>query len=75
MPGPVGPNPSFTIAALAHRFARQMLLEDRERGLLPKPTRRSSPPPMAAREKQVEARGSAREQNKDSLDASLTQAP
>jgi cholesterol oxidase len=25
MPGPVGPNPSFTIAALADRFADSML--------------------------------------------------
>jgi cholesterol oxidase len=25
MPGPVGPNPSFTIAALADRFADRML--------------------------------------------------
>ncbi|HKE80003.1 MAG TPA: GMC family oxidoreductase [Solirubrobacteraceae bacterium] len=29
MPGPVGPNPSFTIAALADRFADQMLEPDR----------------------------------------------
>ena len=27
MPGPVGPNPSNTIAALAHRFAEEMLRE------------------------------------------------
>jgi cholesterol oxidase len=27
MPGPVGPNPSLTIAALADRFADQMLLD------------------------------------------------
>lgn len=27
LPGPVGPNPSNTIAALAHRFAEQMLAE------------------------------------------------
>jgi cholesterol oxidase len=27
MPGPVGPNPSNTIAALAHRFAEQLLAE------------------------------------------------
>lgn len=25
MPGPVGPNPSNTIAALAHRFAERMI--------------------------------------------------
>jgi cholesterol oxidase len=25
MPGPVGPNPSLTIAALAHRFATEMI--------------------------------------------------
>ena len=25
MPGPVGPNPSFTIAALADRFAERMI--------------------------------------------------
>ncbi|MDB4972821.1 MAG: FAD-dependent oxidoreductase [Myxococcaceae bacterium] len=35
LPGPVGGNPSFTIAALAHRFASRMLEEDRRRGLLP----------------------------------------
>lgn len=29
MPGPVGPNPSFTIAALAERFADQVI-EDHE---------------------------------------------
>jgi cholesterol oxidase len=29
MPGPVGPNPSFTIAALADRFADHMLEPDR----------------------------------------------
>jgi cholesterol oxidase len=28
MPGPVGPNPSFTIAALADRFADSMLEPD-----------------------------------------------
>jgi cholesterol oxidase len=27
MPGPVGPNPSNTIAALAHRFAEQVIAE------------------------------------------------
>jgi cholesterol oxidase len=27
MPGPVGPNPSNTIAALAHRFADQLIAE------------------------------------------------
>jgi cholesterol oxidase len=70
MPGPVGPNPSFTIAALAHRFAKQMLVEDEARGLLPKGTRRSSPPSVAA----AEARGTAREQNRESVDASPTQA-
>jgi hypothetical protein len=25
MPGPVGPNPSNTIAALSHRFAEQLI--------------------------------------------------
>jgi cholesterol oxidase len=29
MPGPVGPNPSNTIAALAHRFAEQLIAEAR----------------------------------------------
>jgi cholesterol oxidase len=27
MPGPVGPNPSNTIAALAHRFAERLIAE------------------------------------------------
>ena len=29
MPGPTGPNPSFTIAALADRFADQIIEPDR----------------------------------------------
>jgi cholesterol oxidase len=29
MPGPTGPNPSFTIAALADRFADHILESDR----------------------------------------------
>ena len=32
MPGPVGPNPSFTIAALADRFADHILEDDPRRG-------------------------------------------
>jgi len=31
MPGPVGPNPSLTIAALADRFADRMTAKRRER--------------------------------------------
>jgi hypothetical protein len=27
MPGPVGPNPSNTIAALSHRFAERLIQE------------------------------------------------
>jgi cholesterol oxidase len=30
MPGPVGPNPSLTIAALADRFAEKMI-DDKDR--------------------------------------------
>jgi len=32
MPGPVGANPSLTIAALAHRFAGEMIREARRMG-------------------------------------------
>ena len=32
MPGPVGANPSLTIAALADRFAEKMLMKRGERG-------------------------------------------
>jgi cholesterol oxidase len=48
MPGPVGANPSLTIAALANRFADSMLSQQRAPSAVSPPSASAAPPPAAS---------------------------
>jgi cholesterol oxidase len=48
MPGPVGANPSLTIAALADRFADSMLSQQRAPSAVSPPSASAAPPPAAS---------------------------